>query len=122
MATPLTDKRKARLQDAILQKSEYSVGATQAMQHLATGRLNKWLGEEDKRDLYRALFGVGTSKVLTGKQVSALLDWMAMQPTLMGDQYIETPASVAACEEMNGIIAEFRKETYMPLPGFENVK
>ncbi len=122
MPRPLAEARIAQLEEAIRSKPNYSDGATESMRRLATGRLDEWLGDDDKRELYRALFRTGTSNTLSGKQLSALLDWMALKKSPMGDQYAETDASAAALAEMKAIVAEYKAAVYRVLPGFEHVE
>ncbi len=122
MPRPLAEARRAQLEEAVRLKPTFTDRATEAMRHLATSRLEEWLGEDDKRELYRALFRTGTSNHLNGKQLSALLDWMAMNKSPMGDQYIETDASAAALAEMRAIVAEYKADVYRELPGFEQVE
>ncbi len=104
---PLTERRKAILEAAAARKGTYSEGAIDAMRGLVVSRLEEWMGESRRLCLIAVLFGgTGSTKPLTGAQLSALLDWMALKRSPMGDSYAETDASRQARQEMDVIIDE----------------
>ncbi len=107
MATPMTGRVRDQLADAAEKKGKYSDGATNAMRGLVASRLDAWLTEARRHVFIAAVFGGdGSTLPLTGQELSALLDWMALKQGPMGDSYEETPQSQRVHQIMDQVIAE----------------